>query len=166
MKNVLRKILDHLETELFCYQELSKTYDEQKDVLVKNKHQELEELDNRFIALHNKITKLDTVRKNLFNELKTGTQKLSDIIKIAEMEESPHLDKLKEYQAIFKNLKQEIENKRFVNFELLKNGLSITDKKLGIIIEAVVPQGSIYNKRGTKSKGLKNLSVSTINQQV
>ena len=142
MKNVLRKILDHLETELICYQELSKTYDEQKEILVKNKHQELEELDNKFVALHNKITKLDIVRKNLFNELKQGTQKL------------------------FKSLKKEIENKRYVNFELLKNGLSITDKKLGIIIEAVVPQGSIYNRRGTKSKGLKNLSVSTINQQV
>lgn len=166
MKNVLRKILDHLEAELYCYQELSKTYDEQKDVLVKNKHQELEELDNRFTALHDKITKLDNVRKGLFNELKQDTQKLSDVIKIAEAEESPHLEKLIEYQKIFQNLKREIENKRFVNMELLKNGLSITDKKLGIIIEAVVPQGSIYNRRGTKSKGLKNLSVSTINQQV
>lgn len=165
MKNVLRKILDHLETELICYQELSKTYDEQKEVLVKNKHQELEELDNRFTALHHKITKLDVIRKNLFNELKPGTQKLSEVIKIAETEESPHLEKLQEYKAIFKKLREEIENKRFVNFELLKNGLSITDKKLGIIIEAVVPQGSIYNRKGTKSKGLKNLSVSTINQE-
>ena len=93
-------------------------------------------------------------------------KQLSDIIKHVETEDSPHLEKLKEYQKVFQALKKDIENKRFVNFELLKNGLSITDKKLGIIIEAVVPQGSIYNQRGAKSKGLKNLSVSTINQEV
>ena len=49
--------------------------------------------------------------------------------------------------------------------ELLKNGLTITDKKLGIIIEAVTPQGSIYNQKG-KSKDLKDISVSTIIEEV
>ena len=58
----------------------------------------------------------------------------------------------------------ELEKKRFVNYELLKNGLSITDKKLGIIIEAVTPQGSIYNRKG-KSNDLKDLSISTINEE-
>ena len=119
MKNVIRKILDHLETELICYQELSATYDEQKEVLIKNGHQELGELDNRFTTLYNKINKYDLHRKNLFNELKPGIEKLSEVIKIAEREESPNVEKLKEYNEKFKLLKTELEKKRFVNYYMV-----------------------------------------------
>jgi len=165
MKNVLRKILNHLESELVCYQELSQLYDEQKDILIKNKHEELQELDNKFTALYNKINKFNYIRQQLFNELKQGTQKLSDVIEIAKKEESPNVEKLENYKALFKSLKKDLDHKRFINMELLKNGLTITDKKLGIIIEAVTPQGSIYNQKG-KSKDLKDLSVSTIIEEV
>ena len=165
MKNVLRKILNHLESELICYQELSQLYDEQKEVLIKNKHEELQNIDSRFTALYNKINKYNYLRKQLFNELKQGTQRLSEVIEIAKNEESSNVEKFENYKEIFKNLKKEIDKKRFVNFELLKNGLTITDKKLGIIIEAVTPQGSIYNQKG-KSKDLKDISVSTIIEEV
>ena len=92
MKNVLRKIVHHLEAELICYQDLSRTYDEQKEVLIKNKHEELQELDNRFTTLYNKISKLNVIRKELFNELKQGTEKLSDVIEIAKKEENQNIE--------------------------------------------------------------------------
>ena len=165
MKSVLRKILNHLETELVCYQELSDNYDVQKEVLIKNKHDELQEIDNKFTMLYNKITKLNGLRKTLFNELKSGVEKLSDVVAIAKQEESPHAERLEEMMEQFKQIKSNLERKRYVNFELLKNGVTITDKKLGIIIEAITPQGSIYNRRG-KNKDLKDISVSTIDKEV
>ena len=101
MKHVLIKIVNHLESELICYQDLSRTYDEQKDILIKNKHAELQEIDNRFTTLYNKINKLNEIRKNLFNELKPGINKLSEVIEIAKTEESPHIEKLEEYKETF-----------------------------------------------------------------
>ena len=64
MKHALRKIVNHLESELICYQDLSKTYDEQREVLIQNKHAELQEIDNRFTTLYNKKNKLNEIRKN------------------------------------------------------------------------------------------------------
>ena len=69
MKNVLRKILNHLESELICYQELSQLYDEQKEVLIKNKHEELQNIDSRFTALYNKINKYNYLRKQIIQSL-------------------------------------------------------------------------------------------------
>lgn len=165
MKHVLIKIVNHLESELICYQDLSRTYDEQKDVLIKNKHAELQEIDNRFTTLYNKINKLNEVRKKLFNELKPGTNKLSEVIEIAKTEESLHIEKLEKYKETFNKLKTELEKKRYINFELLKNGVTITDKKLGIIIEAITPQGSSYNRKGKGKNIKKELPVSTINRE-
>ena len=165
MKNLLRKIVNHLESELICYKDLSHTYDVQKEVLIKNRHAELQELDNQFTTFFNKINKLDKIRKDLFNELKPGTEKLSDVIKIAKKEESPSVEKLEELKKEFNRLKKEIERKRYINFELLKNGVAITDKKLGIIIEAVTPQGSSYTRKGKGKDLKKDLPVSTINRE-
>lgn len=165
MKHLLRKIVNHLESELICYNDLSQTYDVQKEILIQNKHLELQEIDNRFTTLYNKIQKLDKTRKELFNELKPGTEKLSDVIKIAKKEESPSVEKLEEFKKEFNRLKKELERKRYVNFELLKNGVTITDKKLGIIIEAITPQGSSYNRKGKGKDLKKDLPVSTINRE-
>lgn len=165
MKNVLRKIVNHLESELICYKDLSETYDVQKEILIQNRHAELQEIDNQFTTLYNKINKLDEIRKKLFNELKPGTEKLSEVIQIAKSEESPNVEKLEEYKEVFKKLKKELERKRYINFELLKNGVTITDKKLGIIIEAITPQGSSYNRRGKGKDLKKDLPVSTINRE-
>ena len=85
--------------------------------------------------------------------------------KIAKKEESPSVEKLEELKKEFNRLKKEIERKRYINFELLKNGVAITDKKLGIIIEAVTPQGSSYTRKGKGKDLKKDLPVSTINRE-
>ncbi len=165
MKNIITKIINHLEQELSCYQEISKVYDEQKEALVKNRHEELEGIDSKIITLYNRVKLLNEKRTELFNQLKPGIEKLSEVIEIAKEEESPNVEKLENYKETFKKLSSEIEKKQYINFELLKTGINISDKKLGLIIEAFIPQGSIYNGKG-ENKDLKELSMSTINEEV
>ena len=161
MKNTITKILNHLELELACYQELCQIYDEQKEALVKNKYEELESIDKQITTVYNRVTGLNEKRQELFNQLKPGITKISDVIEIAQKENSPNTEKLKNYRNIFKQLAKDIEKKQYINFELLKTGLNISNKKLNLIIEAFAPQGSIYNEKG-KSRDHKDLAVSTI----
>lgn len=165
MKNTITKILNHLELELACFQELSTIYDEQKEALVKNKHEELEGIDKRITSGYNRAMAFNEKRQELFNQLKPGITKLSEVIEIAEKEESPNLEKLKNYMETFKKLARDIEKKQYINFELLKTGLNISDKRLNLIIEAFAPQGSIYNEKG-KSRDHKDIAVSTIIEEV
>ncbi len=161
MKNTITKILNHLELELACYQELCQIYDEQKEALVKNKYEELEGIDKRITTVYNRVNGLNEKRQELFNQLKHGITKLSEVIEAAKQEGSPHVEKLSTYRETFKKLAVDIEKKQYINFELLKTGLNISDKKLNLIIEAFAPQGSIYNEKG-KSRDHKDLAVSTI----
>lgn len=165
MKNIINKILNQLEIELACYQELSGIYDEQKEALVKNKYEELEGIDKRITSAYNRVMSLNGKRQELFNQLKHGITKLSEVIEIAEKEESPNVEKLKNYRETFQKLAKDIEKKQYINFELLKTGLNISDKRLSLIIEAFAPQGSIYNEKG-KSKDHKDIAVSTIIEEV
>ncbi len=161
MKNTITKILNHLELELACYQEICRIYDEQKEALVKNKYEELEGIDKQITAAYNRVMALNEKRQGLFNQLKPGITKLSDVIEIARSEESPNIEKLENYMETFKKFAKDIERKQYVNFGLLKTGLSISDKRLNLIIEAFAPQGSIYNEKG-QSKDHKDIAVSTI----
>ncbi len=165
MKNTINKILNHLELELTCYQEICRIYDEQKEALVKNKYEELDGIDKQITSAYNRVMSLNKKRQELFNQLKPGITKLSEVIDIARKEESPNTDKLNDYRETFKKMAQDIEKKQYINFELLKTGLNISDKKLNLIIEAFAPQGSIYNEKG-KSKDHKDIAVSTIIEEV
>ncbi len=165
MKNIINKILNHLELELACYQELCTVYDEQKEALVKNKHEELEGIDKRITSAYNRVRMLNEERQSLFKKLKPEVTKLSEVIEIAAAENSPNVERLKGYKDTFKKIAQDIERKQYINFELLRTGLNISDKKLNLIIEAFAPQGSIYNEKG-KNVDHKGIAVSTIIKEV
>ncbi len=165
MQNRFKKLIALIDKELEAYSELEKLFEEKQEILKKAKSDDLGVIDNKILALNDSIVKLNNARKNASVDLIGKDGCMSDFISFAEV----HQPDLKEPLMLRKvNICNKIEKLVLLNsqnMELIKHGITITNKMLETVVNAFAPQGSIYNGAG-KTTDTHDLDMWTVNEQI
>ena len=160
-----KKLITLIDKEIEAYSKLKELFEEKKELLKKAKSDDLGVIDNKILALNDSIVKLNTARKNASVELLGKDGSMSDFIAFAE----ENLPEQKEVLMLRKvkicNILDQLVLLNNQNVELIKQGITITNKMLESIVNAFAPQGSIYNGAG-KTTDTRDLDMWTINEEI
>ncbi len=148
MENKFQTLINILDKEIVAYTELKDLFSEKREILKKAKSDDLGVLDNKILALNEKITKLNKSRQALAMEMLGKDANMSEFIELSEKEAPEYTEELKERKVKICNIIPEITLLNNQNVELLKHGIIISNKMLETIINAFAPQGSYYNGAG------------------
>ena len=145
---IMDNLISILDNEITEYTKLKDLFAEKRELLKKAKSDDLGVLDNKIMAEHEVITKLNNSRENIAQQLLGKNANMSEFIEYAEENTPEYAEKLKERKVKICNIIPEIALLNQQNVELLKHGIIITNKMLETIINAFAPQGSYYNGAG------------------
>ncbi len=143
-----QNLIEILDKEYKAYSELKTLFEEKREILKKSRSDDLGVLDNKIIALNNKITSLNKDRQKIAEELTGKNANMSEFIEFAKINAPDYVKPLEERKVKICKLIPEITLLNNQNVELLKHGIIITNKMLETIIDAFAPQGSYYNGAG------------------
>ena len=165
MKEQFKKLITIIDKEIEAYTRLKDLFEEKKQLLKKAKSDDLGVVDNKILSINDTIVKLNKSRTEVSMELlgKDGT--MSDFISFAE----EHQPELKEGLMLRKvkicNISDQLVLLNNQNVELIKHGITITNKMLESVVNVFAPQGSIYNGAG-KTTDTHDLNMWTINEEI
>ena len=145
---IMDNLISILDNEITEYTKLKDLFAEKRELLKKAKSDDLGVLDNKIMAEHEVITKLNNSRENIAQQLLGKNANMSEFIEYAEENTPEYAEKLKERKVKICNIIPEITLLNQQNVELLKHGIIITNKMLETIVNAFAPQGSYYNGAG------------------
>ena len=145
---IMDNLISSLDNEITEYTKLKDLFAEKRELLKKAKSDDLGVLDNKIMAEHEVITKLNNSRENIAQQLLGKNANMSEFIEYAEENTPEYAEKLKERKVKICNIIPEITLLNQQNVELLKHGIIITNKMLETIVNAFAPQGSYYNGAG------------------
>ena len=143
-----KNLIEVLDKELKAYTGLKELFSEKRELLKKSRSDDLGVLDNKILALNNKITGLNKNRQKIAEELTGKNANMSEFIEFAQNNAPDYVKPLEERKVKICKLIPEITLLNNQNVELLKHGIIITNKMLESIIDAFAPQGSYYNGAG------------------
>ena len=143
-----QNLIETLDKEYKAYSELKMLFEEKREILKKSRSDDLGVLDNKIIALNNKITTLNKEREDLAVTMTGKNCNMSEFISFAQENAPEYVEPLEERKVKICKLIPEITLLNNQNVELLKHGIIITNKMLETIIDAFAPQGSFYNGAG------------------
>ena len=164
IKEKFKSLIKALDKEIDEYQKLKELFQEKKESLKNAKTDDLGVLDNKILAVHNSILKLNEIRKTIGAELIDENACMSQFIELAGEQAPEFVEPLKERKVKICNNFNELVLLNNQNVELLKHGIIITNKMLETIIDAFAPQGSIYN--GAGKADTHDIDMWTINEQI
>ena len=164
MKKQLQKLTEILDKEYRAYSELKELFAEKRDILKKSRSDDLGVLDNKIIALNNKIKGVNQERIDLAVELTGKNCNMSEFISFAQENSPEFVEQLEERKVKICKLIPEITLLNNQNVELLKHGIIITNKMLDTIIDAFAPQGSYYN--GAGKQDTHDIDMWTISEEI
>lgn len=144
----MQNLIEILDKEYKSYSDLKALFEEKREILKKSRSDDLGVLDNKIVALNNKIRALNKSRENLAVEMVGKNCNMSEFISFAEENAPDFVKQLEERKVKICKLIPEITLLNNQNVELLKHGIIITNKMLDTIIDAFAPQGSYYNGAG------------------
>ena len=147
-KKQFLKLTEILDREYNAYNELKELFAEKREILKKSRSDDLGVLDNKIIALNNKIQGINKERMDLAVEITGKNCNMSEFIEFAKENVPEFVEQLEERKVKICKLIPEITLLNNQNVELLKHGIIITNKMLDTIIDAFAPQGSYYNGAG------------------
>ena len=144
----MQTIIEILDKEIKAYTELKELFEEKREILKKSRSDDLGVLDNKILALNNKITKFNKQREALAVEITGKNCNMSEFIEFAEQNAPEIVKQLEDRKVKICKLIPELTLLNNQNVELLKHGIIITNKMLDTVIDAFAPQGSYYNGAG------------------
>ena len=144
----IQDLIKILDKELEAYTELKELFSQKRDILKKSRSDDLGVLDNKILALNDKIVKLNKERETLSVEITGKNCNMTEFIEFAEQNAQDFVKQLEDRKVKICKLIPEITLLNNQNVELLKHGIIITNKMLETIIDAFAPQGSYYNGAG------------------
>ncbi len=144
----IQNLIEILDKELEAYTELKELFSQKRDILKKSRSDDLGVLDNKILALNDKIVKLNKKRETLSVEITGKNCNMTEFIEFAEQNAQDFVKQLEDRKVKICKLIPEITLLNNQNVELLKHGIIITNKMLETIIDAFAPQGSYYNGAG------------------
>ena len=164
-KQKFKNLIAIIDKEYEAYSKLKDLFEEKKELLKKAKSDDLGVLDNKILAVNDRIVKLNEARKNLSVELLGKDGAMSDFISYAETNFPEEKEGLMLRKVNICNIFDQLTLLNQQNVELIKHGIIISNKMLETIINAFAPQGSIYNGAG-KTTDTHDLNMWTINEEV
>lgn len=147
-KKQFKSLTDVLDREYKAYCELKDLFAEKRELLKKSRSDDLGVIDNKIIALNNKIKGVNKERENLSVEITGKNCNMSEFIEFVKETAPEYTEQLEERKVKICKLIPEITLLNNQNVELLKHGIIVTNKMLDTIINAFAPQGSYYNETG------------------
>ena len=165
MENCLKNLIKIIDQEIEAYSRLKELFEEKRDLLKKAKSDDLGVVDNKILATNDSIVKLNGMRKNISMELLGKDGCMSDFISFAEVNFPDQKEALMLRKDKICNNFEQLALLHNQNVELIKHGITITDKMLETIVSAFAPQGSIYNGAG-KTTETHDLDMWTVNEQI
>lgn len=165
MKEKFKKLIAIIDKELEAYTKLKDLFEEKKQLLKKAKSDDLGVVDNKILSMNDAIVKLNKARTEVSMELlgKDGT--MSDFISFAEENLPEQKEALMLRKVKICNISDQLVLLNNQNVELIKHGITITNKMLETVVNAFAPQGSIYNGAG-KTTDTHDLNMWTINEEI
>ena len=89
---------------------------------------------------------------------------MTKLIELSEKYCHKYSSKLREQQAKLNSISSAISVLNLTNIKLIKHGMTLADKTLGIIIDACAPKGTSYSQSGKEENS--NMEMSTIIEDV
>ena len=160
-----RKLITTLDKELEAYSRLKELFIEKRELLKQAKSDDLGVVDNKILATNNAIVKLNKARQAASIELLGKDGCMSDFIEFADQNQPDQKEALMLRKDKICNISEQLMILNNQNVELIKHGITITDKMLETIVSAFAPQGSIYNGAG-KTTETHDLDMWTVNEQI
>lgn len=166
-EKTLINLITTIDTEIAMYEQLKSYFEDKKATLISNKPLELSEIDVKIIEEAEHIQSVDTKRLGIVKTLNPDIKNMSELINFCKAEKCDEKTtrKLITQKETLANLSKELKLLNDTNIKLIKHGEILSEKRLGIIINAFKPQGNSYSGDG---KGTPNSSekISTIIRDV
>ncbi len=159
-----KKLLAAIDDEITAYEGLKVLFEEKKELLKKSKSGDLVEVDNKIIAQNELIVKLNTARQKMSIEHFNKDCSMSDYIELLGEENESYKEALLLRKVKICNILDQLVLLNNQNVELLKHGITITNKMLETIVDAFAPQGSNYNETGKTDTH--DLNMWTVNEEI
>lgn len=163
-KEIFYNLIETLDKEIKAYEKLKEYFEAKKNLLKSAKPDDLGILDNKILALNNTITRLNKQRAKIATEITGEDANMSRLIQAAEELAPDFTDALKERKVKICNIIPELVLLNNQNVELLKHGITITNKMLESIVDAFAPQGCNYNGAGKTDSH--EYDMWTVNEQI
>ena len=144
-KEQFKKLISILDKEIEAYSQLKNLFEEKRELLKKAKSDDLGVVDNKILAQNESIVKLNNIRKSISMELLGKDGSMSDFIEFAEVNQPDQKEALLLRKVKICNNLDQLVLLNNQNVELIKHGITITNKMLETVVNAFAPQGSIYN---------------------
>ena len=161
----LDSLIKILDKELDAYTKLKDLFEEKREILKKSKTDDLGVLDNKILAQHQIITKLNKTREEISQKILGKNGNMSDFIEFAQEHAPDYVSFLEDRKVKICNNFDRLALLNQQNVELLKHGIVITNKMLETIIDAFAPQGSYYDDKG-KAADTHDMDMWTISEEI
>ena len=159
-----KKLIKTIDDEILAYEGLKILFEEKKELLKKSKSGDLIEVDNKIIAQNNLIVKQNDIRKKLTMDCLGKDCSMSDYVELLGGESDAYKEALMLRKVKICKIFDELALLNNQNVELLKHGMTITNKMLETIVDAFAPQGSNYNEAGKTDTH--DLDMWTVNEEI
>ena len=153
----LEKILNQ---EIEAYSKLEEYISGKKQHLINNDMEKIIVVDAELEKYNYIVEKLEEKRKQLYPDNST----LKEIIE--KIENKDQAKKLFNLRNKMKSILSNIQKQNTINIELLKHSLKIVENSIVVIANALVPEGSAYNKKGATKAEKRLFDLSSVEHEV
>jgi len=137
-----------VDEEIIAYEAMEELYKIKQSFLVQGRSDALWEVDAKIVSRMENIKSLNLKRKEVAKYLGNEDLTMTEAIEKAKASNDVLANKLQVQKTKLNILSKSIQLCESTNMELIKHGLIIVGKTLNIIMNAVLPQTSEYNKFG------------------
>lgn len=164
MDGTLIKFKEIIDEEIQAYESLGELYKIKQSILVQGKSDALWDIDAQIITKAKNIKELNRKRKDVAGYLGNENFTMSEIIEKAKASNDSIAKNLELQKNKLRILAKSLNLQEDTNMTLLKHGMTMVGKTLDIIVGAVLPQASQYNKTGHTIQNDKSLLSSIIKE--
>lgn len=164
MNDTLLKFKEVIDEEIQAYESLGDLYNIKQSILVQGKSDALWDVDAQITAKADNIKELNKKRKEVAKYLGDENLSMSEIIEKAKASNDSLVEKLEAQKTKLNILAKSLILQENTNITLVKHGLTMVGKTLDIIVGAIMPQSSQYDKSGKNVESDKSLISSVVEE--
>lgn len=148
IKEQIKTLENIIDKEIDGYKSIEKLYIDKREILINGKGSDLLDVDNKITDTFKNINDLFEARKNMSQTLDMPTFSLTDIINNIKDQDKEAAEKFEKKKEVVNTLAQKIYTLEKLNLELLKHGITLTNKTLEAMLKGVTAVTKEYNQKG------------------
>lgn len=161
---ILEKFKDAVDAEIKEYEAMDELYKLKQAILIQGKSDALWDVDAKIVDKIGTIKSATQKRREAAKYLGDENLSMSLVIEKAKNMNDPLLKNLQEQSTKLNLLTKSLSLQEKTNMELIKHGLTMAEKTLGIIFSVVSPLPSEYDKSGRNIENTKERISSVIEE--